>query len=223
MSKNEHSPDDFERLHLSQAVADAHKKILLAHKKDIALGDKNAAGSYGHRQDFPSYANGSVGRNFAIVLIPNALQASKAEIVRVGLTVPTVATDSADKILATLHQTNLQNNAPEDFDDPALISPRRLPTTDVFGEAFKNDGTLLRFLVNPSGLHAYEMNEDIIPAEPFAALDGQHYDVRRDSMFRAIEQGRMLSEWFDLSGLTEVIEAYEPTTFSGRFDVGHAA
>lgn len=212
-------PSSMESLQLAQAITNVHKKLLFAEKRDAVMHVENVESTYRHRKiNLKDLGHGSQ-RHVAILLVPPADQVAKSRIVRLVLEVPSVAWDDASDVLRSMHATNIRDNAPEQFDETRAADfsqARYIPTRDVFGEATDKEGNTIKFLLSPTGLHAYELGEDIIPTAEHVAKDGHQYVV--DTSFSTYEaQAKLVTEWFESTAeLADLVDRYEPIIFDGN-------
>ena len=211
-------PGPMESLQIAQAISNAHLKFLLAEKKDVSQQILDLEGTYRHRKLALKDLGFGPQRHVAIMLVPRADRAEDASVTRLALDVPTIPVREAGKTLIDMYRTNLVKNAPRYFDERNkvdLTDTDYVPTRDIFGEAFNSDGDSIKFLLAPTGLHAYEFIEDIIPAEPQLVAAGQQYVVG-EGLGTWEAQMKLMSEWFaDAQSLSELIDSYEPIQFDG--------
>lgn len=214
----EFDPHSMESLQLSQAISNAHLKLMKAEKRDAMMQIGNVESSYRHRKlSLKDYGLGPQ-RHVAVLLVPPADQVDQTFINRITIDVPTVPRDEASKTLLDMYKANVERNAPELFDAYNVVdlsNPQYIPTRDIFGEAFNTDGESIKFLLSPTGLHAYEFSEDIIPADPQLIAAGQQYVVT-EGLGTYESQIRLMGQWFDsTSTLGSTIRAYDAVLFEG--------
>ncbi len=215
-------PNPMESLQLAQAISNVHLKLLLAEKRDIMLQLGQVESSYRHRKlGLKDYGFGPQ-RHVAVKLIkPREAQPNEADqssVTQLILDAPTIRRTEANKSLLDIYRHNLEQNSPQLFDGNNIVdlsNPEYIPTRDVFGEAFNAEGQSIKFLLAPTGLHAYELPEDILPASPQLVAAGQQYIVA-EGLGTYEAQMELMSQWFESTGeLAELIRAYEPVLFEG--------
>ncbi|MDB5169955.1 MAG: hypothetical protein JWN82_351 [Candidatus Saccharibacteria bacterium] len=218
-------PSSFESLQLAQAITEAHKKWLFAEKRNAMMQIGEVENSSRPRKlGLKDYGQG-LQRHVAVALMPAGQQETETPIARMVLDFPTVQWEAAGDALRAMYLANIKENAPKQFDETSAVDlsrPAYIPTRDVFGEAIKSDGSSIKFLLSPTGLHAYELPEDIIPTAPEVVAAGQLYVVFSD--FATYEaQAKLATEWFNTSDLIELIGAAEVTDFDGNTGTSAAA
>lgn len=216
--RGEFDPHSMESLQLSQAISNAHLKLMKAEKRDAMMQIGNVESSYRHRKlSLKDYGLGPQ-RHVAVLLVPPADQVNQAFINRIIIDVPTIPRNKASETLLDMYRANVERNAPELFDAYNVVDLSNslyVPTRDIFGEAFNADGESIKFLLSPTGLHAYELPEDITPADPQLIAAGQQYVVT-EGLGTYEAQIRLMGQWFDSSStLGSMIRAYDPVLFEG--------
>ena len=210
-------PNSMESLQLTQAITNAHLKLLFAEKRDGLMQIGNAENSYRHRKlNSKNYGIG-MQRYASILLVPPVGQTTESRVARLKLEMPTVRRERASGVLRNVYMANIEQNAPKHFDSTSMTDlsrPKYIPTLDIFGEAVDAEGHSIKFLLSPTGLHAYEFQDDISVTAPELQAAGQQYIV--DADFTTYEaQAELVTEWFDTAELTNLIATYEPMAFDG--------
>lgn len=199
----------YERLR-KQAIAHAYDKLLLAKKKDALLSQGGADGSYRHVQRTVMMVEGKSEQHRNIVLVPSALDAQNAKIVRLSVAFLTKPWEEAGKMLQDQYSQAIAKHLPADLFEASILQPRHAPTNDVLIEAYDASGDSVRGLLTPTGWESWDLPADIARASNEDALIGRYYRVE-PNLTTALEQQK-LEAWLPLERLPEVVESYEPAT-----------